>query len=206
MSHHVWIAFIVASLPIHFAPGANNVLALSSGAAIGYRLGHLTTIGRYPAYVLIFLAAAMGLSAVLATSAWLFAALKLCGAAYLVWIGVKLWRSPSADDFGGANHTAIAKRIRAEFLGAIANPKAVLFATAFYAQFLDPSQPGYWAQFAQMVCVSLSLEWLAAGVYAAGGASVHQSQKLASSLPAIQKGAGAILMLSGAALLFAKPQ
>ncbi|MFC5583729.1 hypothetical protein ACFPOD_01275 [Nitratireductor kimnyeongensis] len=57
MSTQLWLAFILASLPVHFSPGPNNTLALSRTIRMGYWTGHPGSLGRYPAYLLIFLAA-----------------------------------------------------------------------------------------------------------------------------------------------------
>ncbi|MEE3102019.1 MAG: LysE family translocator, partial [Pseudomonadota bacterium] len=174
MSETLWIAFVLASLPVHFAPGPNNLLALSNGAAGGYARAHLAALGRLPGYALIFLVAALGLGAALSASALLFAALQVAGGLYLGWIGLGMLRAGLRGRGRAAPATAAGApaRARAEFLTAVANPKAVLFATAFYAQFLTPDMPGYAARFATMAAVSLTLESLAAGLYAAAGAAV----------------------------------
>lgn len=172
MSGDVWLLFVLASLPIHLAPGPNNVLALLHGAQSGYRAGHLASLGRYPAYLIIFLFAGFGLGVVLATSATFFIVLKWAGGAYLVWMGARLAAAglPATAGLSASASGSLRTRIRREFLTAAVNPKAIVFATAFYAQFIDPAQADYAAQFAAMVVVSLSLECVAAGVYALAGA------------------------------------
>lgn len=172
MSAELWTLFVLASLPIHMAPGPNNVLAMLHGAQGGYQAGHLGSLGRYPAYLVIFLIAGLGLGAALAASALFFAALKWAGGAYLVWIGVRLFRAgaPLPTKTAAPEGGSLSTLIRREFLAAAVNPKAIVFATAFYAQFIEPGRPGYAVQFASMVAVSLSLEFLAAGLYALVGA------------------------------------
>lgn len=207
MSPELWLAFVAASLPVHFAPGPNNILALSYAMARGYRAGHLASLGRYPAYLLIFLAAGFGLGALLTASPALFAALKWIGALYLAWIGWRMLRSAGAVGSGGAPARAetpdFARALRGEFLVAIANPKAVIFATAFYAQFVTPGQDGFARLFAQMVALSLTLECLAAGCYAFMGAGVAGAAGRGRILAVATRALGALMIVFALLLAFA---
>lgn len=208
MSPEHWGLFVLASLPVHLAPGPNNLLALSNAARFGYPAGHLGSLGRYPAYALIFLAAALGLGAVLMASSLLFLVLKLAGGAYLLWTGWKLFAArqalpamPGEPAGGCVPWQALWRR---EFLVAAANPKAVLFATAFYAQFIDPAAPGYPLQFSEMVLVSLALESCGAGVYALAGAGVGAATARGRFLAWINRLSGAALMAMGVVLFLAR--
>ena len=204
MSQHLWLTFIIASLPVHFAPGPNNILALSRAVTHGYWAAHLGSFGRYPAYLLIFLAAGFGLGALLAASPLAFAALKWIGALYLVWIGYRLLRSavaPSVEGAGASRETfQLGRFMRGEFLVAIMNPKAFIFATAFYAQFITPGQEGFVRLFAQMVVVSLTLEWIAAGCFCLFGAKVAGLAGGTGLLAWIARGLGAAMIGFGVLL------
>lgn len=198
MSAQMWLTFIIASLPVHFAPGPNNVLAFSRSLTHGCRAAHLGSLGRYPAYLLIFLAAGSGLSLLLAASPIAFVALKWGGALYLAWAGYRLLRSAGmgigAEDGVPGGLFSLYQFMRAEFLVAIMNPKAILFATAFYAQFVTPGQAGFVRQFAQMVAVSLTLEWIAAGCFCLLGAGLAGAAQRTGLLAWITRGLGAILV------------
>lgn len=197
MSQHLWITFVLASLPVHFAPGPNNVLALARAVRGGYWAAHLGSLGRYPAYLLIFLAAGFGLGALLAASPVAFVALKWAGALYLAWIGLRLLRQArrAAMEAGvAAQPESLARAIRGEFLVAIMNPKAFIFATAFYAQFITPGQEGFAGQFARMVAVSLTLEWIAAGCYCLFGATLAGVAGRTALFAWINRGLGATLI------------
>ncbi len=199
MSPELWLTFVVASLPVHFAPGPNNVLALSHGMARGYRAGHVGSLGRYPAYLAIFLAAGLGLGAVLSASPVAFAALRWIGAFYLAWTGYRLIRSARSNGTtvaggGAATSGRMAGYMRREFLVAMTNPKAVIFATAFYAQFITPEQDGFPQLFARMVVLSLTLECVAAGCYAYLGAQTGAMAKNAGLIDWMTRGLGALLI------------
>lgn len=198
MSQQLWLTFILASLPVHFSPGSNNVLALSRSMTHGYWAAHLGSLGRYPAYLMIFLAAGFGLGALLAASPMAFAALKWAGALYLAWIGYRLLRAartaaPLAPA-GGREAFSFTSFMRGEFFVAIMNPKAFIFATAFYAQFITPGQEGFAVLFAKMIAVSLTLEWIAAGCFCLFGAKVAGAAGRTGLLAWITRGLGATLI------------
>ncbi len=196
MSTQLWLTFILASLPVHFSPGPNNILALSRAIRMGYWTGHLGSLGRYPAYLLIFLAAGLGLGAVLNTSPLLFTLIKWCGAFYLAYMGYRLIRSALeiSSPTRAVESGKILGLMRREFIIAIMNPKAVIFATAFYAQFVTPGQPGFAVLFASMVVVSLTLEWVAAGCYCLFGASLGRAANGKGILSWVTRGLGAVLI------------
>lgn len=203
MNWQFWSVFVVASLPIHFSPGPNNVLALRNGGVVGTTAAVRAMLGRLPGYGLIFLASGAGLAAILAARPLLFAALKLCGGLYLCWIAIGTITT-RASDF--ATSTVPQRKRRAlltqEFLTAISNPKAVLFATAFYAQFLSPAQQGYRELFFRMVCTSLCLESLAGATYSFAGAQLAVPMKDMVSLSRIAQACGMLLLLIGVLLSF----
>ncbi|WP_295808431.1 LysE family translocator [uncultured Nitratireductor sp.] len=202
MSMQLWLTFIIASLPVHFSPGPNNILALSRAIQNGYWAGHVGSLGRYPAYLMIFIAAGLGLGAVLSTSPVLFSALKWGGALYLVFMGYRLLRSAvTVSTLDAATGTVrMHALMRREFLVAIMNPKAVIFATAFYAQFITPGQAGFAHLFAQMIAVSLTLEWIAAGCYCLFGARIGSVASGTGFLSWITRGLGTLLIGFGVLL------
>ena len=143
MSFETWFAFALASAVVVAIPGPTVLLVVS------YALGH----GRRPALAIVagvglgdftaMTASILGIGALLATSAALFTALKWLGAAYLVYLGVKLWRAPVSADAGTVE--APAADTRRIFFHAYAvtalNPKSIVFFVAFLPQFLDPVGP-----------------------------------------------------------------
>lgn len=201
MTWQIWVVFVLASLPIHFAPGPNNVLALRNGGIAGLRAAAGAMLGRLPGYGLIFLAAGLGLAAMLSARPLLFALLKLCGGLYLCWIAVATLRVRPSDFAGGLLPQGRRRPLlRQEFLTAVSNPKAILFATAFYAQFLSLADPEYGMHFFHMVCVSLSLESIAGAGYAAAGARLAAPMKSAGRLVRLAQGCGLLLLIIGALL------
>ena len=134
-----WLLFIVASLVLIVTPGQDMILVMSRSIAQGPAAGVATAAGVSVGLVGHTLLATLGLGAILRTSEWLFLALKLAGAAYLVYLGVQLLRS-KAHEFAAA---AGARRSpgRLFFDGAlsnVSNPKIAVFYFAFLPQFVQP--------------------------------------------------------------------
>ncbi|MCP4317407.1 MAG: LysE family translocator [Hyphomicrobiales bacterium] len=202
MSFETWALFIIASLPIHLAPGPNNLLALRNGGIDGAKLAAWAMTCRLPGYGLIFLAAALGMAAILLARPQLFAALTILGGLYIAKIGLSAMRVKLQDfETGSAAILNTQQRMREEFVTAVANPKAILFATAFYAQFIQPDMHDYVVRFAAMVAVSLSLEASAGLFYCFAGAIISIATKQCAVLIWVARFSGGFLCLIGLGLV-----
>jgi len=134
-----WLLFVVTSLVVIITPGQDMILVMSRSIAQGAAAGVATAAGVSVGLVGHTLLATLGLGAILRTSEWLFLALKLVGAAYLVYLGVQLLRTKSheLDVASGAPRS----RVRLFFDGAlsnVSNPKIAVFYFAFLPQFVLP--------------------------------------------------------------------
>lgn len=141
---HDLALFIVSGLLLNFTPGADTLYIVGRSTLQGARAGAVAALGIGGGCCVHILAAALGLSALLAASATAFAAVKLIGAAYLVYLGISLWRSGSATPAAGRAPTSPAP-LRIVFaqgvLTNVLNPKVALFFLAFLPQFIDPDPP-----------------------------------------------------------------
>ncbi|SDR54960.1 Threonine/homoserine/homoserine lactone efflux protein [Paraburkholderia tuberum] len=125
--------------------------------------------GRLLAFAMMLALAATGLAVVLHASEWIFLAIKLAGAAYLIWLAIQLWRSDApAIDTSQPQDAALTRIARQEFFVAAGNPKAILVFTAFLPQFVDVAQP-ILPQFAALGASFLVLEWVAIALYSWAG-------------------------------------
>lgn len=142
MSFDHWLAFALASAVMLAIPGPTVLLVVSYALGHGRRATAATVAGVALGDFAAMTASMLGLGALLATSAALFTALKWVGAAYLVWLGVKLWRAPIAAADAPTPEEARPVRI---FLHAFAvtalNPKSIVFFVAFVPQFLVAHEP-----------------------------------------------------------------
>ena len=148
---NLWL-FVVSGLLLNIAPGPDSLLIMSRSAANGWRAGFVAAWGVGAGVFVHVFAAALGLSALLATSATAFTVVKIVGAAYLVWMGaVMLLRrarsAPIASVTGSVADAGRAKPLdyRAIFLQGFLtnalNPKVALFFLAFVPQFIAPDAP-----------------------------------------------------------------
>ncbi len=159
MALDTWFIYLLASIGLSLTPGPNSLLALTHGALYGARRTLFTIVGGVFGFSALIALAMFGLTALLQTSASVLTVLKWVGGAYLVWLGIQLWRSP-------ALHLEITKRaarlsnlgmFRQGLLSAFANPKVLLFYGAFLPQFIDPKR-GLLLQFVIMAATFASVE------------------------------------------------
>lgn len=135
------LLFIAAGWLLNLTPGPDVLYIVSHGLRHGARAGMVAALGIVGGCFVHVFAAAAGLSALLATSATAFTVLKWVGAAYLLWMGVKLLFSRSGRlDLGAARATETDLWLvwRRGFLTNVLNPKVALFFLAFVPQFIRP--------------------------------------------------------------------
>lgn len=175
-SANYWL-FLPACFAINMALGPNNVLSISNGARNGARCAILAAFGRLLAFAAMIFIAGLGLGALLLASETLFTLIKFAGAAYLVWIGIKLFRlrspmlsRPPADSTGDGSSHQVYRLAKQEFLVAVGNPKAILVFTAFFPQFVDRN--AYATSFLILGATFLVLELVAIAIYAVIGARI----------------------------------
>lgn len=133
--------FVVSGILLNLTPGQDTLYIVGRSAAQGRRAGILSVAGIVSGSIIHTLAAAFGLSAILATSARAFRVVKFAGAAYLVYLGARMLLDRSADvaqadEFSQDSGRAI---YRAGFLTNLLNPKVALFFMAFLPQFVAPT-------------------------------------------------------------------
>lgn len=125
---------------LSLTPGPNGLLALTHGALYGARKTIFTILGGSLGFALVIALSMFGIGALLAANVGLLVVLKWLGGAYLIWLGIQVWRSPSlADSRGKAISSSGVALFQAGLLSALSNPKGILFFVAFLPQFIDPA-------------------------------------------------------------------
>lgn len=199
MDLNTWLIYSLAAVGLSLSPGPNGLLALTHGALHGRRKALYTIIGGALGFVAVMALSMFGIGALLQQSlAWL-TVLKWVGGAYLVWLGIQVWRSPplglgacaSAQPRGGWS------MFRQGALSALTNPKAILFFAAFLPQFIDPAH-SLVLQFAIMAGTFAAIE-IATEMFIAGMA--HRiSPWLGRVGKRFNQACGGVFMAIGAAL------
>lgn len=143
--------FLLAALLLNISPGPDMAYIIGQTAVHGRKIGFFSSFGVVSGAFVHVLAAALGLSAILATSALAFSIVKWVGVAYLVWLGVSALRSSFARKSGAGDHDGgadpvISRRSITAFAAwrqgvmiDVLNPKVAIFFMAFLPQFVDPA-------------------------------------------------------------------
>lgn len=166
MTFETWLAFAAASTILVLIPGPTILLVVSYALGRGWRtalpMAAGVALGDFTAMTLSML----GIGALLMASATVFTALKWLGAAYLVWLGVKLWRAGGALNVEPRTDATSQLRMAGHaWLVTALNPKSLTFFVAFLPQFLDPSQD-FWTQMAVFEATFLAIAFVNALGYA----------------------------------------
>jgi threonine/homoserine/homoserine lactone efflux protein len=197
MGWHVWWMYVATVFVVSAIPGPNMLLVMTHSARFGMRTCVATMAGCLSALLLMFSISAAGLGVFLSAWPTLFNVLRYAGAAYLIYLGIKSWRS-SADAVNAADrldplapsgvesssvglspvglspaHRSLASLFRSGFLVASSNPKAILFAAALFPQFISELAPKL-PQFAVLIAtfVVIEVSWYA--VYAGFGSRIGE--------------------------------
>ena len=138
-----FMLFLMSGILLNLTPGQDTFYILGRSLAQGRRAGILSVLGITSGSAVHTVAAAFGVSAILAASAKAFLVVKLLGAVYLVYLGIGMLVSRSANDVksGDMAHKDAWAVYRAGFFTNLLNPKVALFFMAFLTQFVDPTAP-----------------------------------------------------------------
>ncbi len=166
-----WSLFIPACFLLNAAPGPNNMLAFSNGARLGLWPALIGGMGRMPAFAFLILLTVVGLGALLAASADALFHIRIVGAAYLLYVGVRIFLGARKLATMQADDANIFVLMRRDFTIAIANPKAIAIFTAFFPQFMTGAEPA-WLQLLKMGGAFMVMEVVAVFLYVAAGATL----------------------------------
>lgn len=201
-----YLLFLPACFALNMAFGPNNLLSVGNGARWGVGPAVVAALGRLLAFALMIAVAGVGMGALLATSALAFNLVKWLGAAYLVWLGIKLLRAPApplaAPDETAPQTPDLRALARQEFAVAIGNPKAILIFTAFFPQFVAPE--AYAMSYLLLGLSFLALEVVAIALYALLGARVRRLARGGPAMRWFNRASGSMMIGFGLLLAAAR--
>ncbi len=143
MTIDIWFYYVLAVLILTASPGPSSLLCMTKGVTFNWKVGAYTALGSLTAITAIMTLSFTGLGVVVASSEWIFNLVKWIGAAYLIYLGIKSFVSKQQDyqqanmldaPTGGFSHHYLSG-----FIVGASNPKAILFFTALFPQFIDPN-------------------------------------------------------------------
>ncbi|RED51989.1 LysE family translocator [Aestuariispira insulae] len=207
MSLELWLSFVVASLALLVIPGPTVMLVISYVLGRGRKSALATVPGVALGDLTAMTISLAGAGAVLAASATLFTVLKLIGGAYLLFLGVQLWRSAPAENHlepTEPDQDVLTNNTRKMFWNAFLvtalNPKGIVFFIAFVPQFVDPAAPAL-AQFALLEFTFVGLATLVVTCWAMVAGGLRAKFRKPTTLKWVNRIGGSFLM--GAGLLTA---
>lgn len=159
MQLEIWLVFALAALGLSLTPGPNGLLALTHGAIYGVRRTVFTVLGGAVGFAVVIAVSMFGIGALLTAVPDVLTVLKWVGGAYLVFLGVQVWRAPAITVAANGERPSASgwSLWQQGFLAAVTNPKGILFFVAFLPQFIDPAGDLV-VQFAAMAGTFIAIE------------------------------------------------
>ena len=207
MTLATYLLYVAAVALLVLSPGPTMLMCITTALGSGPRPALTTAAGSVSAVLCIMLLSALGLGALLAASEVAFTVAKVAGAAYLMWLGVKTFRSsggvlgtalaPGEVSVSGASHFW-----RGFAVGA-SNPKALLFFAAFFPQFLNPALP-FAPQFAVLALTFVGFELTVLTLCALGVSRMAPLLRSNQAMRWVNRVCGGLFTLMGGLLIFTR--
>lgn len=209
MDFQIWLAFVGASIALLLIPGPTVLLVLSYAISQGKRVALATVAGVALGDLIAMSASLAGLGALVLTSAALFTVLKWIGAAYLIYLGIKLFKSAgdaSLESLAAAKGTNSGRVFGHAATVTALNPKSIVFFIAFVPQFITVNAP-LLPQFAILVATFVGLAGLNALAYALLADRLRSHIAKPTHLASISRlGGGALIAMGIATATFRRSQ
>jgi homoserine/homoserine lactone efflux protein len=198
----ILLPYLLACVLFSVVPGPSVSVVVANSLAAGTRAGLLTILGTEIAMIVMVTIVALGLDVVMNVVAEAFVVIKLVGAAYLIWIGFKMFTSSGQLSFAPSEKLPVWRYLRQGAVVNLSNPKTLLFLGAFLPQFVDTTRPA----FGQIMILGLIVMAVATAsdcVYAVLAGQARQVLT-AARVKLMSRVSGAILMAGGVWLAFQK--
>ncbi len=203
MELHVYLAFVVATVIMISLPGPSVLLTIAHSISFGWKHAIATVAGATMGIAVQLLIAAIGLTSLLNGVAEAFEWLRWGGAAYLVYLGIKQWRSagePLAVDTSSVSKTNLFVQ---GLIVTIPNPKSLIFIAAFLPQFIDAARPlGH--QFIFIVPTFLLITFTVTSVWALVAGNVSGLLRSQRAFQSVLRTAGGLMIIAGVGLALAR--
>jgi threonine/homoserine/homoserine lactone efflux protein len=200
-----FLLFLAAASIIALSPGPGIFYVAARTLADGRSVGLASSLGTGGGGLIHVAAGAIGVSALVLASAEAFAILKIAGALYLIWLGIKTAREARIDLLAAARGVSVGRAFRDGIFVEALNPKTAAFFLAFLPQFVEPARGAAWLQFFVLGLISVLLN-TAVDVAVVFMATRARSAALArpTLLRRLRSGAGVAIAGLGLGLLFAR--
>jgi threonine/homoserine/homoserine lactone efflux protein len=198
----ILLPYLLACVLFSVIPGPSVSVVVANSLASGTRAGLLTILGTEIAMLVMVTIVALGLDMVMSIVAEAFVVIKLVGAAYLIWIGWKMFTSTGQLDFQPGERLPVGRYLWQGAVVNLSNPKTLLFLGAFLPQFVDTSRPAF-GQIMVLGLIVMAVATASDCVYAVLAGRARQVLT-AARVRLMSRVSGVILMLGGVWLAFQK--
>ncbi len=207
MTLSTYLLYLAAVALLILSPGPTMLMCVTNALNHGPRRAMTAVAGSVTAVLGVMILSALGLGALLAASDTAFTVAKVVGAAYLIWLGIKTFRSAASPlQLSGTSAPQKTKSFYLQgFLVGASNPKALLFFAAFFPQFLNPAVPML-PQFAVLALTFVAFEFAVLTACALGVSRLVPLLQSTAPVRWINRICGGLFTLMGVALLFTRRQ
>jgi threonine/homoserine/homoserine lactone efflux protein len=190
------VLFVVAGLVLNLTPGPDLLYITARSLGQGWRAGAASSFGIAAGCLVHTAAAALGISVLLQASPLAYDAIRLAGAAYLVWLGVQaLAQRKGPAGVTALPPAALRKVFWQGFVTNVLNPKVALFFLAFLPQFADPARGAFALQVLVLGLIFIANGlWVCLLVARSAAAMAQWARRKAGAMTWIQRGSGALLV------------
>nr|WP_321385329.1 LysE family translocator [uncultured Vibrio sp.] len=196
--------FIPTFFFVSITPGMCMTLALTLGMSVGYRRTLWMMIGELAGVALVSVSAVLGIAAIMLNYPWLFVALKFIGGAYLLYLGIEMWRSRGKLAINLETESALPQGnwnlVIQGFVTAIANPKGWAFMISLLPPFIDQNA-ALAPQLTVLISIILMFEFICMSLYATGGKGLKRVLGHSKNVRLMNRVAGTLMMGVGVWLL-----
>ena len=203
MELHVFLAFVVATTIMIALPGPSVLLTVAHSISFGWQHALSTVAGATMGIAVQLIVAAIGLTSLLNVVAGAFEWLRWAGAAYLVYLGIKQWRSASEPLKFDTSSVSKKNLFVQGLVITIPNPKSLIFIAAFLPQFIDAARP-LGLQFAVIVPTFLAISFTITSVWALVAGKVSGFVQSQRAFQTVLRTAGGVMIIAGAGLALAR--
>ncbi len=197
--------FVALALTVVIIPGPAVVLTVKNSLQYGFKVATANIIGNFIAMVMLASFSALGLGAIILASTAVFATIKLVGCGYLVYLGLKAWKTPQQNlpnlEAGRKKHRSSPAVLKEGFYVGIANPKAIAFFTALFPHFIDQGR-AFLPQFLTLILTIEGISFCVLMLYACLAARTAPYLAKSSSRYPFNKLTGLSFISFGVALLY----
>ncbi|WMN89154.1 LysE family translocator [Vibrio parahaemolyticus] len=196
--------FIPTFFFVSITPGMCMTLALTLGMSVGYRRALWMMMGELAGVALVSISAVLGIAAIMLNYPWLFIVLKFIGGAYLLYLGIEMWRSRGKLAINIETESALPQGnwnlVIQGFVTAIANPKGWAFMISLLPPFIDQNA-ALAPQLAVLISIILMFEFICMSLYATGGKGLKRVLGHSKNVRLLNRVAGTLMMGVGVWLL-----